>query len=130
MKRSSTKLIWTPLVSLGPIQFNCPFYINSFASFTLQDDTDPDMDWKTYWILELKTNIFVKDGIVTSCETWLSCIYNETDLIGMKSSDVYELFSDNLTWDDSHNNYFQDDMDITIWIEKGAVESVTVGGKV
>ncbi len=131
------KLKWTPLLSLGPIKFDTPFVINSFGDLRIEDDSDPDMDWKTYRIIELRTTVHVEDGVITNCETSLSCVYGQKELIGMTLDELYEIFPDDLEFRESfdgfpytNDEYICDKMDITFWLEDGIVASITVGGSV
>ena len=131
---SSFSWEWIPNQRIGPFVFGQPIPEECLKFVEKLEPDYENADWETYafFVEEGKLNVarvHVENGGVVTVEVKDTCSYLCRNLIGMKTSEVQLLVGGKWIEEDSWDTgrcLENEDLNITIWDEKGHVDSVTV----
>lgn len=87
-------------------------------------------DWETYRVGREEARVRVQDGIVVGVECVRSCLFDGAELIGMKRRMISSVIGTSpkrkRRWSDGSEMLEVSELGLTLWMENGQVESVTV----
>ena len=125
---------WVPLVSIGGILFNEPLP-EGLGTLKLELFSDPDLDLgdgiDLFNEVDGRSKIEVEDGRVESVYCYNNFYFKGRNLMGLSAEEVMEIIGGNWVRDEEEDDdrvFDEEDLEITISEEDGAVWSIVVHG--
>jgi len=86
--------LWKPNSSVGVIKLgdNISHYVDSL-DLKIWDEEADETGWVDYKIPKVDTYISTQNGVVRSISSYEVFTYNETNLIGLKLEDLYQILN-------------------------------------
>lgn len=122
---------WIPGVRVGPFRFGEALPIQSPWKLELLPPSMEEATWQTFRVADEAARVCVEDGNVEYVECVASLVYEEREIIGMSIREVQGLLSAPLRLSKAYVDGAQTwecvELGLTLWVESGCIESVTVG---
>ena len=125
---------WLPLESIGGLRFDEPLPDKlGTLKFERVEDSFADIDDNIDAFEEVggKTQVFLEDGRVGSVFCRDNFFFESQDLIGLSAEEAMAVIGGNWVLDDEDDDervFIEDDLEITIWEEDGAIDTIVVHG--
>ena len=123
------QLIWIPKVGINEIKINQP--LPSSMKVEKLEPSCEGAEWEVFQVINHPLRISVTDDLVISIECWGDFCYESKCLLGLSIECVNDLIKKDLVHVrtspyTNEKEYKCEALNITFWVDKDIVESVTV----
>ncbi len=128
-------MIWEPLKRVGPLYFNSNIEnVTNDATLVKTEDPDSNTNWSNYDYGPGIAEVYVDNGLITSVNCFVSCIYAGVELIGKVLGDFEKTLEckpsgppEFIELPDGPQKVIEyDSVGAQVWVKEGLINTIIV----